>query len=228
MSEENQAATTEAPVAKPKKKETVYTKVTMEDQREVQFAGTRRTNKEILGVGDDGAGIATGVRFDFRNGKTRQILLTDVPEKTRAYAAAHGLSQKIGDEWSNSKELSDDDIVLTCDEMIARLKGEDGWFAETTGGDSMAGTSVVLQALTEVTGKSLEQAKAFIEKKIADAKARGESLSRQQLYLSLRRPDSKTGQAIRRIEEEKAMKNAKFNADELAAELEAEATPEAA
>jgi 3-phosphoglycerate kinase len=62
------------------------------------------------------------------------------------YAGAHGLIQKVGDEWSGEKEI--DDIVLTCDEIIGRLK-KDGWTAEREAGDSMAGASIVIKALME-------------------------------------------------------------------------------
>ena len=47
----------------------------------------------------------------------------------------------------------------------------------------------------------------------------GEKLTRQELYSSFRNPASKTGQIIKRLEEEKAAKATKFSADDLLAEM---------
>lgn len=217
MSEENQAATEESgaeatTTTKPKKAPTVYTEVILTDERIVKFAGTRKVDKSAIIVD----GIAVGARFDFVNGQTRSLLLADLAPATAAYAGAHGLIQKVGDEWSGEKDI--DDIVLTADEIIGRLK-KDGWTAEREAGDSMAGASIVIKALMEASKKSAEEIKAFLDKKVADAKAKGETLSRQQLYASFRNPTSTVGKIIRRLEEEKAAANSKVNADDLLGEL---------
>ena len=63
--------------SKPAKAATVYTDITMEDGRVVKFAGNRKSDKTIL---TDDAGLATGVRFDFVNGKTLSIVFSEIPE----------------------------------------------------------------------------------------------------------------------------------------------------
>lgn len=204
----------ETPVAeKPAKKVVVRTPVQMEDGRTVEFAGERQVDKTSLIDVEKGT---AAVRFDFRNGKTFTISAGELNLETQLTALAHGLSQKVGDEWSGTKEI--DDIVLTCEAIIKRLKTE-GWSAPREPGDSLAGASIVIRALVEVTGKTPEQIKAFLDKKIADAAAAGQKLTRQELYSSFRNPTSKTGIVIKRLEEEKAAKSAKFNSDELLAEI---------
>lgn len=207
MSEQTQ----ETP-SKSAKKETVYEAVTMTDGRVVQFPGDQKVKKAVL----FDEGTATGVQFDFRNGETRTVHLTDLQANIVQYSACHGLLQKIGDEWSGTKEL--DDIVLTCDEMIKRLVAGD-WAVERAAGDSLAGASIVIKALMEATGKDVGAIKAFLDGKIEAAKAKGEKLTRQALYASFRNPTSKVGQIIRRLEDEKAAKGAAVDADALVSEL---------
>jgi hypothetical protein len=197
----------------PAKSKTEYTTVKMEDGRDVQFAGTRQVDKTSLI--DVAAGTAA-VRFDFRNGKTITLAASDLTAETQLTALAHGLSQKVGDEWSGTKDI--EDIVLTAEAIVTRLK-KDGWSAPKEAGDSLSGASVVIKAIVEATGKTVEAVKAFLDGKIEAAKARGEKLTRQELYSSFRNPASKTGQIIKRLEEEKAAKATKFSADDLLAEM---------
>lgn len=206
----SETATATEKVAKPK---TEYTDIVMEDGRTVKFPGTRQVDKTVL-VDEEAGSVA--VRFDFRNGKTRAIGSKELSNLTVLTAIGHGLSQKVGDEWSGVKEI--EDIVLTCDEIMDRLrKGE--WAVVGEKGDSMAGASIVIQAIVEASGKTIDQVKAFLQGKLDAAKAKGEKLSRQELYASFRNPTSKTGQIIRRLEEEKAAKNSKVNSDDLLAEI---------
>lgn len=197
----------------PAKSKTEYTTVKMEDGRDVQFAGTRQVDKTSLI--DVAAGTAA-VRFDFRNGKTITLAANELTPETQLTALAHGLSQKVGDEWSGTKDI--EDIVLTAEAIVTRLK-KDGWSAPREAGDSLSGASVVIRAIVEATGKTVEAVKAFLDGKIEAAKARGEKLTRQELYSSFRNPASKTGQIIKRLEEEKAAKATKFSADDLLAEM---------
>ena len=207
---ETQAA---AASTKKAKTATVYESVQMEDGRKVDFAGTRKTDKTILA---DEAGNAYGVRFDFRNGATRQILFNDLSPAVQLYACGHGISQKAGDEYSGVKEV--DDMVLSVDEIFTRLRAGD-WAAPSEGGDSMAGASIVIRAIVEATGKSVEIVKNFLQGKLDKAAAAGEKLSRQELYNSFRDPGTPTGAIIKRMEEEKLAKSNKVNAGSLLAEL---------
>lgn len=198
-----------------KKTATVYTKVTMEDGREVEFAGNRKSDKTIL-VGDDGK--ATGVRFDFLNGRTLTLNFSEISEATALYACGHGIAQKAGDEYSGVKEI--DDMVLAVEGIFARLRAGE-WAAAREAGDSTAGASIVIKALMEVTGKPIEFIKSFLDGKLEAAKAKGEKLSRQDLYNSFRNPTSKTGIVIKRLEEERLAKANKVDAGDLLAEMTA-------
>ena len=209
MTQEFDESTTEnttavAPEKKPKK-QTVYTDVELEDGRKVKFAGTRKMAKSYEETPE-------GVKatFDFVNGATRSITITP-DSKLIATLVGHGLVQKIGDETATTADV--DDMVLEVEAMIERLsRGE--FYAERAAGDGFSGASVVLKALVEVTGLSLEQVKANIEKKLAAT----EGLTRKALYDSFRNPNSKTGVVIARLEQEKLAKNSKIDADaELAA-----------
>lgn len=186
------------------KKETVLTQVKMKDGRNVTFAGKRKMLKEV--EIKDGKVM---VHFDFVNGETRTFT---APSNLILQLAAHGASQKIGDEAAGVEDV--DDVVVAVDDIIARLtKGE--WTAARAAGDGFSGASVVIRAIGEVTGKTIDEVKAFLEKKLADAKAKGENLTRRDLYASFRNPNSKTGKVIERLEKDKVAKGAKVNADEL-------------
>jgi len=197
-----------AALAAPAKAATVITPVTMKDGRTVNFAGKRKMSKEIE-IKD---GKVT-VRFDFVNGESRRF---EVPSTLMLQCAGHGASQKIGDEAAGVEDI--DDIVVAVDDIITRLnKGE--WATARAAGDGFSGASLVIRAIGEVTGKSVEDVKTFLQKKLDDAKTKGEELSRRDLYASFRNPASKTGIVIARLEKEKASKASKVNADDLLSEL---------
>ncbi len=206
---------TEIQATVAKKAPTVYTDVTMEDGRVVKFAGNRKSDKTIL---QDAAGKAHGVRFDFANGKSLTLLFSEISEDTALYACGHGIAQKAGDEYSGVKEV--DDMVLAVESIFARLRAGD-WAAAREAGDSTAGASIVIRALMEVTGKPIEFIKSFLDGKLEAAKAKGEKLSRQDLYNSFRNPTSKTGIVIKRLEEEKLAKSNKVDSDALLGEMTA-------
>jgi hypothetical protein len=214
---ETQNAASAAPAAKSK---TEYTPVKMEDGSVFEFAGNRRVDKEYEVDSDSNTVVAT---FRFRSGSIRRISSADLSPGILLAAVGHGLVQKIGDEWSNSKDLSDEDIVMTCDEMISRLTGG-SWNVERAAGDSLAGASIVIRAIIEeraAAGKilSVDQVKAFLQGKLDTAKAKGEKLSRQELYASFRNPASRTGAIIKRLEEEKVSKAAKVDSNALLEEI---------
>lgn len=129
-------------------------KVTMEDGREVEFVGKRKLLKEAILV----EGQPPAVRFDFRNGKTRLFI---VPAILLAQFAAHGASQKIGDETAGEDDV--DDMVLAVDDLVERLNtGE--WSAKREGG-GFGGVSILMKALIEHSGKSEEQVRAWLKEK---------------------------------------------------------------
>jgi uncharacterized small protein (DUF1192 family)/YHS domain-containing protein len=95
-----------------------------------------------------------GVTFYFSNGEMRTF---EVPEDLVAKAAAHGVSQKIGDAFAGVDSV--EDCILAFDEMVDRLaKGE--WNAEREVGASASGASVLARAIAEFSGKPIEEVKA--------------------------------------------------------------------
>lgn len=216
MSDTNAATET-----KPTKKKAEVEVVKMSDGREVGFAGKRKMVKETIvdqsKVQIDGDTIllkdgAVSVRLDFRNGETR---LVPLKASMIAQYAGHGGEQKLGDETAGEEKV--EDMVIAVDDLADRLgKGE--WkIAREAGGFS--GASIVIRAIMEASGKTAEEVKAFLQKKLDAAEAKGEKLSRKDLYDSFRNPASKTGQIIERLEREERSKASKVDADAALAEL---------
>lgn len=206
--------------AAPKSK-TEYTKVTLTDGREVQFAGKRKVNKETLideskiVIDGDVMQIQAGavsIRMDFRNGDTRTY---QIPLHLLAKFTGHGGEQKFGDELATTadKPLSEDDMVLAVDALYSEIEKGSWGKGRAAGGGGVSGASIVVQAICEATGKDLATVKAYLEKKLAA----DPDLTRRALYDSFRVASTKTGQIIKRLEEAKLAKTAKVDAD---AELE--------
>lgn len=215
----------EAAVAKKPKAE--VTMVKMLDGREVGFAGKRKVLKDTLideskvVVDADGVYLGNGavaVRMDFRNGVTKLFPLN---AKLLAKFAGHGGEQKFGDELATStaEPLSPEDMVLAVEDLNQQVNIDGNWSAVREGGGGFAGASVVVLAIVEASGKTVEAVKAFLQGKLDAAKAKGEKLSRKDLYDSFRNPTTKVGAIIKRMEEERLMKDSKVNADVALEEL---------
>ena len=173
------------------------TDVSMIDGRIVTFAGKRRVIKEIL---IDEATNRVQVRLDFKNGETRLFTL---PDNLLTKFAAHGAEQKLGDEIAGLNDV--EDCVLAVDELIDRLyNGEWSVKREANG---MAGTSVLVRALVEHTGKTVEQIKQFL-----NGKSQAEKVAL--------RNNPKIKPIVERIEAEKASKKANVDTDAMLGELE--------
>ncbi len=219
MADENNAGAGEG---SSKKKATEYTKVTLTDGREASFAGKRKVNKETLideskivldgGVLQMEAG-AVAVRMDFRNGETRTIPL---PLSLMARFAGHGGEQKFGDELATTADnpMTEEDMVLAIDDLTAIIQAGEWGRGRASGGGGVSGASIVVKAIMEATGKTLDEVKAFLQKKLDADK----DLTRRALYDAFRVRGTKTGEIIARLEEEKLKKTAVLDADaELAA-----------
>lgn len=171
--------------------------VTMQDGRVVDFAGKRKLLKESLQT-EDGK---VQVRLDFRNGETRLFTL---PETMISKFAAHGAEQKLGDEIAGLQDV--EDCVIAMDELIDRLyNGEWTVKRESSG---MAGTSVLVRALVEHTGKSVEQIKQFLA-----GKSQAEKIAL--------RNNAKIQPIVQRIEAEKASKATNVDTEAMLGELDA-------
>lgn len=127
--------------------------VQMEDGRVLEFGAKQKFIKTGECEGNFGQ-----VRFDFRNGKTLEF---PIPAEMRMRLAVHGAEQKIGDECSGVDEV--EDCVLAVEGMIARLNA--GEWTKPRQSNGMAGTSVLIRALVESSGKSVETIKAFLADK---------------------------------------------------------------
>lgn len=175
---EETTAQTEAQPAKAPKETRL---VTMTDGRQVEFGAKARMLKEIIHT----EGFLPAVRLDFSNGETR---LFNVPSQLLHQLAGHGASQKLGDETAGEKDV--EDAILAVDALIDRLnKGE--WNVARAPGSGMSGTSVLLRALVEASGKSIEAIKPWLM-----ARSQAEKLALRQS------PDIKP--IVDRIEAEKA------------------------
>jgi hypothetical protein len=172
--------------------------VTMTDGRIVDFPGKRRLQKDTF-ITPEGK---VSVRLDFVNGETR----TFVPrEDMYPVFVGHGAEQKLGDEMAGIDDI--DDAVLAVDELIENLnKGE--WSQKREPGTAQ-GTSVLLRAMVEYTGKPLETVKEFLKDKTPAEKN----------ALKASKIANKAGATIKsivdRLEEEKAAKGQKVDAKAL-------------
>lgn len=175
-------------------KEIVYTTVTLDDGRVVDFAGKRKMLKEALTTED---GVA--VRLDFVNGETRTF---HIPDSLFEKFAAHGAAQKFGDEIAGLEDV--EDCVLAVDAMMERLeRGEWSVKRENSG---LAGTSILARALVEVTGKTMPEIKEFLA-----TKSQGDKVAL--------RSNPRLQPVIARLESEKSKKASKVDTDALLEEL---------
>jgi len=168
--------------------------VTLKDGRSVDFAGKRKMLKET--IIEDGR---VGIRLDFRNGETRTFW---VPAELLLKFAGHGAEQKYGDETAGVEDI--DDMVLAVDDLDGRIQNLE-WTIKREGG-SMAGTSVLLRALIEFSGRSQEQVKEFLKSKTQAEK------------LALRN-SAKVKPIVERLEAEKLSKGTKIDTDALLATM---------
>jgi hypothetical protein len=208
---EVQSQETAAPSTKAKRPATEVFKIQMTDGRVVEFTGVKkRMDKEVI-VRED----SVAVRFDFRNGETRQF---EVPANLLLQAAGHGVSQKVGDETAGDEKV--EDMVIHVDEMLDRLaRGE--WLKPRGEGDSFSGASIVIKAVSMASGKTVDEVKKFLAAKLEAAEKAGQKLTRADLYKGFRKPGTKTAEIIKKLEEEQLSAETKTNGDELLAELQA-------
>lgn len=195
----------EATESKKSKAEVVA--VTMTDGRVVEFPGKKILQKSSFQNAETNK---LYVRLDWRNGETRTF---ELPQALISKFATHGAEQKLGDEIAGMKkedgsEADIDDKVMAVDDLIERLNA--GEWSTQRDSSGMAGTSVLLRAIVEVTGKPVDAVKAFLKGK------------NQKQKLALR-ASKQFKDVVNRIEAERAAKSAKVDleADGTMAELEA-------
>lgn len=160
------------------------TPVTMSDGSVVEF---NKKQKLVKTSTIDEATGAVSVRLDFVNGETRRF---DMPENMKSRFAAHGAEQKLGDAIAGETDVND--AVLAVDDLLTRLNN--GEWTITRAAGAFAGTSILIQALVEASGKTVEDIKGFLANKTQAEK------------LALRRSD-KLKPIIERLEADKASKS---------------------
>jgi hypothetical protein len=163
------------------------TQATMNDGRQVPFAGTKKMLKSYT---TDGGKV--NVRFDFVNGHTIDF---ELPDQLVLQAAGHGVSQKGGDSAAGEQNV--EDMILAVQDTLDNL-AKGNWRAAREGG-GFGGAGVVVRALCEVFGKTPEQIKIWIDGKIAAAEKAGQKLTRQSLYSAFRTSE-KVGPKIKELE----------------------------
>jgi hypothetical protein len=172
----------------PEEKVKTVETVAFPDGRVVEFVGKRKMLKESFPD-------AKQIRLDFRNGETRTFT---IPEELYARFACHGAEQKLGDETAGVEDV--EDMVLAVDDLIGRLeKGE--WSVKREGG-GFGGTSVLLRALVEFSGRTTEKVKAFLA---------GMSQAEKMAL----RNSAKLKPIVERLEAEKVAKVSKVDTDAL-------------
>lgn len=180
--------------------------VTMSDGSTIDFGAKKRLVKTVT-VSDQGS---VTIDLAFRNGEQRRfIAMADAA--TYAQAAAHGYSQKLGDECAGLKDESD--MVQAIDELIVRLdQGE--WSGRREGGAG-AGGSILARALVELTQKpeeTIEQARERVKTFLA-SKTQAEKIAL--------RGNLRLKPIIERLEAEKVDRSGKgVDSDALLDELE--------
>lgn len=166
--------------------------ITMTDGRTVEFTGTRKKIHREASINDQGQ---IQVRFDFRNGETRLFTL---PQVLLQKAAAHGITQKLSDEMAGIDNL--DDQLVAFDDLVDRLyqKGLEGWTAEREAGANLAGASILVRALVELSQGTARPQTADQVRQFLAGKTHAEKLAL--------RANSKIAPIVKRLEEEKAAK----------------------
>lgn len=180
-------ADTETPAKAGTKTEKVS--ITMSDGRTVDF---NKKQKLVKTSTIDEATGAVNVRLDFVNGETRSF---DVPSTLMSKFAAHGAEQKLGDAIAGENDIND--AVISVDDLLTRLNNGE-WNIQRAAG-SFSGTSILIQALVEASGKTIDEIKSYLSDKTQAQK------------LALRRSD-KLRPIIERLEADK-QKNSKNAVD---------------
>lgn len=196
-------------------KKVEYEVVEMTDGRKVNFPVGKNPDRQRKMLKEsifDSEGYYLGTRFDFRNGETRTFNRPAADLKTpdgvylRDQGEGHGWEQKIGDETAGAKSISD--MVDAVDECITRLdKGE--WYIAGVG-EGAGGTSVLLRALIEFTGKTREVLGPWLKGKTPNEK-------------KAMRASKELKHIVERLEAEEASKTAHVDTAALFEELDAAA-----
>ncbi len=107
---------------------------------------------------------AGSVSFEFSNGETVTVIANDLSKTVKARALLHGLSQKVGDSYSGADGI---DAAVEAARATVKNLGEGDWNTVREGGAGPRST-VLLQSLIRVSGKTEEECAAVIAKQDED------------------------------------------------------------
>jgi len=174
------------------------TSVTAQDGKSYEFGARAKVKKESY-ITEDGSIV---IKFVFRNGAVREHKISRDDALYPKYAC-HGGDQKFGDEFAGLDDV--EDCIEAFEGLSMRLaKGE---WSEKRVSDGMAGTSLLVRALAEVSNKPLNEVK---DKLSAASKEQKQALQRQ----------TKVAAVIARLKAEKLEKSGKaVDADAALAEM---------
>lgn len=176
---------------KAAKAKSVEQDIKMDDGKIDTFVGKRKMLKES-GLDESGKIV---VRLAFINGK---VIKFTPPDSLLTKFAAHGVEQKLGDETAGTQDV--DDMILDVENLIARL--EKGEWTKAREGGGMGGASILIRAMAEYGGKSVEQVKDWMK---GTTKAQRDALT----------VSPRIKPIIERLQAERAAKATSVNTDEL-------------
>lgn len=99
-------------------------------------------------------GKAIGVQWNWTDGTTDRIMVDDISDPNRDYAACHGLKQRGGDAYASAETL------VEAKAMFTQVKDhlESGSVEWTLKGTGLGGGTLFAEALARAAGKTLDEA----------------------------------------------------------------------
>jgi hypothetical protein len=169
--------------------------IVMEDGS-VETFGAKKKMLKATNLNGDGS-ITTQLKF--ANGR---VITFEMPDSMVKRFAMFGSDQKFGDNIAGLEDI--DDCILATETMIERLVAGE-WSAKREG-SGMGGTSILVRALVEHTGKTVDTIKEFLAGKTQAEK------------LALRN-NTRIKPIVDRLEAEKVSKKAGVDTDAMLDEL---------
>lgn len=157
---------------------TEYTDITMLDGRVVKFPSKRNVLRDTLFNSETGQ---LAIRLDYRDGEFQLFIVpgTLPADATVLIAAAGaGLRDRFGAEQSGIEDLEE---MREAAEAFAGQLAKNIWREGATE-SSGKGAHIVIRAVAEVTGKSRQEVRDYIDSLLARFAAEGKKVSRTRLY----------------------------------------------
>ena len=117
-------------------------------------------NKMAKKITDEAAGKIT---FEFSDGRTLSIAVSELTPEMATRAAMHGLSQKGGDSYAGAESV--DEAYDACESTLAALRGPNGTWSTRTVGEGGARGTMLVEALYRATkheGKTMDDCEQLV------------------------------------------------------------------